>query len=118
VLNGGLCETAGRGEVSAGALGVAVKSADAPHATRFGPAGARVVSINLEWLADEDWSIPRWCWARGAELQDELRTVVAAVIEQRSAPRPRDTLDGPRRISDRPGATQSAVDADGSSGAR
>jgi hypothetical protein len=47
VLAGRVSERSGRCEADHEALGVAIKSADARHATRFGPQGARILSIDL-----------------------------------------------------------------------
>lgn len=99
VLAGRLHETAGRKEAEVGALGVAIKSADARHATRFGPEGACVASINLDQLAepdDECWRTPNWRWGHYDELRLELHAIVTAMIEMRRMPEHADACDALR----------------------
>ncbi|MEM7054401.1 MAG: AraC family transcriptional regulator [Pseudomonadota bacterium] len=98
VLAGTLRETAAkRREAEVGVLGVAVKSADAPHATQFGPHGACVASIDLDRLIDDDRrSRTRWRWMPGPALDKELRATLTALVEIRAQPAHGETQDGLR----------------------
>jgi AraC-like DNA-binding protein len=89
VLAGRVAETAGKEEAWAEAFGVALKTADAAHATRFGPEGARVASIDLEAFAAADpeafdiESLPAWRWVPGKALLPEIRDTVSAIVAYR-----------------------------------
>jgi len=89
VLSGRIRETARRDEASAEAFGVVLKAADAPHATRFGPAGARLASIDLEAFAASDpetfefASMPPWRWVPGTALLPEIRGAISAIVTYR-----------------------------------
>lgn len=105
VLAGCLEESAGRHEARASALGVALKTAEAFHSTRFGPAGARVASIDLEALAEDDPAgfriekLPHWRWMQGRQLPSEIRSTIAAVIDYRRFPRAPETADALREAA-------------------
>ena len=108
ILAGRVHETAGRRQTEAGVLGVALKSADARHATRFGPEGACVASIDLDQLAtpdDQCWYTPHWRWACGVELRPELHATITAIVEMHRMPQHPDALDALREacllLSDR-----------------
>jgi len=89
VLSGRIRETAGREEASAVALGVALKKADALHATRFGPEGGRIASIDLEAFAAADpeafalVSLPPWRWVPAVALLPEIRNAISAIASYR-----------------------------------
>jgi len=86
VLAGRVRETAGRAEASADAFGVALKRADALHATRFGPEAVRIASIDLEAFAVADpeafslASLPPWRWVPGKALLPEIRNAISAIV--------------------------------------
>jgi AraC-like DNA-binding protein len=101
VLAGRIRETAGREEASPNAFGVALKKADALHATSFGPEGARIASINLDAFAAVDpeafgfASLPPWRWVPGKALLPEIRNAIAAIVSYRrfhDLPESRDAL--------------------------
>lgn len=96
VVSGALRESAGRYEVDAGPLSIAVKSPDVLHATRFGPEGACVASIDIDAISDSEWTIPRWRWSTENRLRAELRAFIAAIVELRAAPEDPDAVDGLR----------------------
>lgn len=101
VLAGRIRETAGREEASADAFCVALKQADALHATRFGPEGAWIASIDLEAFAAADSeafefvSLPPWRWVSGKALLPEIRSALSAIVTYRrlhDLPESRDAL--------------------------
>lgn len=100
VLGGQVAETDGHHEVHSGIMSVALKSAEALHATRFGPEGAQIASIDLDALSVFDaegfriGSTAGWCWARAEDLLPEIRAVVNAIIDYRRFPELTDSRDG------------------------
>lgn len=100
VLGGQVAETNGQHEVHPGIMSVALKSAEALHATRFGPEGAQIASIDLDALSVFDvegfrtGSIPGWCWAQAEDLLPEIRALVSAIIDYRRFPDLADSWDG------------------------
>jgi AraC-like DNA-binding protein len=86
VLAGRIRETAGREEASVDAFGVVLKRASALHATRFGPEGGRVASIDLEAFVAADpeafglASLPAWRWVSGTLLLPEIRNAISAIV--------------------------------------
>ncbi len=100
VLAGRVREMAGREEASADAFGVALKKADALHATRFGPEGGRIASIDLEAFAAADpeafsfVSLPPWRWLP-VTANRNLRRVQLAVqrLDEPAAARVRSAQD-------------------------
>jgi len=101
VLSGRIRETAGREEASAEAFGVVLKAADAPHATCFGPEGARIASIDLEAFAAADpealgfSSLPPWRWVPCRVLLPEIRNAISVIVAYhrfRDLPESRDAL--------------------------
>ena len=92
VLAGRVRESFGGREVSQETLGVALKSADARHVTRFGPEGARIASIDLQALSRQERggfglsSLPAWRWLPGRQILPEVRATIAALVDYRHCP--------------------------------
>ncbi len=82
VVRGTIWESVGRSEEIGSATSVVVKPAGVAHETRFGPEGARVISI----VTDEPGLFDRWRWIhRGPAIMAAAR-FIAAKANRRSAP--------------------------------
>lgn len=84
VLRGQVEEQVGRTTVQAGTGQLVVKPAGTVHANRFGPAGARLLSIDIHPTVAEDSvrtlkALARWRWLRSiAALRIAARTLALA----------------------------------------
>jgi AraC family transcriptional regulator len=96
VLRGFVEETAGRTTESAGAASAVIKPAGTVHANRFGPAGARLLAVEVApervaGLLDEHGGLGRWRWVR---VTRALGVASRALLDLTShAPAPDDVLE-------------------------
>jgi AraC family transcriptional regulator len=86
VLRGGLDEVVGRRTEQAGTSGLVVKPAGTVHANRFGPRGARLLSVMLRPEEASDWiretpALAHWRWMHATAA---LRVAVGALHRARS----------------------------------
>lgn len=93
VLAGGVHESAGRCEETAGALSVVYKAPGVEHADRYGPEGARTLQVALEpdadpLLLEDGGPPPSWRWLHDAAAARPLLDLWR-------------TLRGPRSPSER-----------------
>ena len=87
VLRGAVEEGVRGGERQATTGAVVVKPAGVVHRNRFGPAGARMVSISLHaagdaMLADAERTLARWRWMDGGPPARALWRLVASAADE------------------------------------
>jgi AraC family transcriptional regulator len=96
VLRGSVEETAGRSVFHAGVASAVIKPAGTVHANRFGPEGARLLSVELEptriaGLLDDRGSLDQWRWFR---VTRALGVATRALLDlSECAPPPDDAIE-------------------------